>query len=111
MSRTENAVVPASPHAPTSGRRTTDRRSAARPALARRALLAGPAAAVVMIVVTVLDGATRPGYDPMRHWISHLSLGDRGGLGITNLFEKVAGFAGMAWIGTVALLLRNRTHR
>jgi hypothetical membrane protein len=33
----------------------------------------------------LIDGATRPGYDPSRHLISQLSLGNRGWLGTTNL--------------------------
>ncbi|MBX6750999.1 MAG: DUF998 domain-containing protein [Micromonosporaceae bacterium] len=52
----------------------------------RRAnLLAGQVAVVTMIVVTTVDGLLRPGYSVTRHWISHLSLGDRGWLGVTNL--------------------------
>lgn len=48
-------------------------------------LVAGQVAVVTMIVVTTVDGLLRPGYSVSRHWISHLSLGDRGWLGVTNL--------------------------
>lgn len=48
------------------------------------ALLAG-AATALLVAVTTLDGATRPGYESHRHLISHLSLGDRGWLGVLNL--------------------------
>jgi hypothetical membrane protein len=48
-------------------------------------LVAGVAATALMIVVTTVDGLTRPGYSPTRHWVSHLSLGDRGWLGVANL--------------------------
>lgn len=51
----------------------------------RPPVAAGLVAAVLAIVVTVVDGATRPAYDPWRHWVSHLSLGDRGWLGVSNL--------------------------
>lgn len=57
--------------------------------LARRVtqllLVAGPFAGMLLLVVSGVDGATRPGYEPMRHWISHLALGDRGWLGVANL--------------------------
>jgi hypothetical membrane protein len=46
---------------------------------------AGVAALGLMVVVTTADGLTRPGYSTTRHWISHLSLGDRGWLGVGNL--------------------------
>jgi hypothetical protein len=36
-------------------------------------------------VVYLVDGATRHGFDPSRHQISHLSLGERGWLGTANL--------------------------
>jgi hypothetical membrane protein len=49
------------------------------------AITAGVAAVVIMILVTTVDGLTRDGYSPNRHWISHLSLGDWGWLGVTNL--------------------------
>lgn len=45
----------------------------------------GVLAAVQMIVVSTVDGLTRPGYDPMRAWISHLSLGEHGWIGTANL--------------------------
>jgi len=53
---------------------------------ARRLLPAfGVLAAVQMIVVSTLDGLTRPGYDETRNWISQLSLGPHGWLGTANL--------------------------
>jgi hypothetical protein len=51
----------------------------------RRWLAAGAVAAVQMIVVAGLDGATRAGYDSSRNWVSQLSLGPGGPLGVANL--------------------------
>lgn len=45
----------------------------------------GVLAAVQMIVVSTLDGLTRPGYDETRNWISQLSLGTNGWHGTANL--------------------------
>ncbi|MET7751971.1 DUF998 domain-containing protein [Micromonospora sp. NPDC005367] len=50
-----------------------------------RALLAcGVAAPALFILVFLVDGATRPGYEPTYHPVSALSLGDRGWLQIAN---------------------------
>ena len=38
----------------------------------------GVLAAVQMMVVSTLDGLTRPGYDETRNWVSQLSLGADG---------------------------------
>jgi hypothetical membrane protein len=48
-------------------------------------LLCGVLGPIFFITVFLLDGATRPHYEPLRHWVSHLSLGRRGWLGTTNL--------------------------
>jgi len=40
---------------------------------------------VLFTLVYTIDGATRPGYEPLQHWISHLSLGPRGWLNMLNL--------------------------
>jgi hypothetical protein len=45
----------------------------------------GVLAAVQMIVVSTVDGLTRPGYDETRNWISQLSLGANGWSGTANL--------------------------
>jgi hypothetical membrane protein len=55
------------------------------PSIGRPYLLAGVAAATLMITVTTVDGFLRPEYSLTRHWISHLSLGDQGWLGVANL--------------------------
>jgi hypothetical membrane protein len=53
--------------------------------MSARALLACGAIAPVLFVVTFLiDGATRPGYDPWRNFVSQLSTGERGWVQITN---------------------------
>lgn len=53
---------------------------------ARRWLPAfGVLAAVQMIVVSTLDGLTRPGFDGTRNWVSQLSLGADGWRGTANL--------------------------
>jgi Protein of unknown function (DUF998) len=41
-------------------------------------LLAGAAAGPLFVAAFVAEGATRPGYDPLRHPVSSLSLGRRG---------------------------------
>ena len=45
----------------------------------------GALAAIQMIVVSTVDGLTRPGYDTTRNWISQLSLGPGGWHGPVNL--------------------------
>ncbi len=55
---------------------------------------AGVAAVVLMVVVTTVDGLTRPGYSTVRHMISHLSLGGRGWLGVATLVLCGLLFAG-----------------
>jgi hypothetical membrane protein len=45
----------------------------------------GVAAVLLLILVSTLDGLTRPGYSLTRHWVSHLALGDRGWLGTGTL--------------------------
>jgi hypothetical membrane protein len=47
-------------------------------------LACGGVGAVLFVVVFLIDGATRPGYDPAYHPVSALSLGERGWLQITN---------------------------
>ncbi|PZG20835.1 DUF998 domain-containing protein [Micromonospora craterilacus] len=41
-------------------------------------LVAGIAGTVLFVVTFLLDGLTRPGYDPVRHPVSALALGGRG---------------------------------
>jgi hypothetical protein len=60
----------------------------------------GALAALQMIVVSTVDGLLRPGFDPMRQWISHLSLGEHGQIGTVNLatcgFWLILGGVGLA---------------
>ncbi|WP_306207882.1 DUF998 domain-containing protein [Actinoplanes sp. RD1] len=49
------------------------------------ALPLGALAAAQMIAVVTLDGATRPGYDPWRNWVSQLALGPQGWQGTLNM--------------------------
>ena len=53
-------------------------RSAARDARRTRYLLACGLAPALFVAVLLVDGATRPGYSPLRHFGSELSLGSRG---------------------------------
>jgi hypothetical protein len=48
-------------------------------------LAAGVVAAAQVMVVVVVDGATRTGYQSHRNWVSQLSVGPRGWLGSANL--------------------------
>ena len=51
-----------------------------------RGLLAfGWVAAGQLVVVSLVDGAVRAGYDPYRNWVSQLQLGPRGWLGTADL--------------------------
>ena len=47
-------------------------------------LWAGVAAPILFTTVYLIEGATRLGYDPLRHQVSLLSLGDRGWVQILN---------------------------
>jgi len=47
-------------------------------------LWAGVAAPIVFTTVYLIEGATRLGYDPLRHQVSLLSLGDRGWVQVLN---------------------------
>jgi hypothetical protein len=49
-----------------------------------RYLLACGLAPALFVAVLLADGATRPGYDPLRHFGSELSLGSRGWVQTTN---------------------------
>ena len=48
-------------------------------------LWAGVAAPIVFTTVYLVEGATTVGYDPLRHQVSLLSLGDRGWVQIPNI--------------------------
>lgn len=50
----------------------------------RAMLWAAAGGAVLFMVVFLLDGATRPGYDPLRHPVSALALGGRGWIQVAN---------------------------
>jgi uncharacterized protein DUF998 len=59
-------------------------------------LLACGLAPALFVVVLLVDGAIRPGYDPLRHFGSELSLGSRGWVQATNFVVTgmlVLGFA------------------
>jgi hypothetical protein len=47
-------------------------------------LLACGLAPLLFVAVVLVEGAIRPGYDPIHHFGSQLSLGDRGWIQITN---------------------------
>ncbi|NMD72524.1 DUF998 domain-containing protein [Bacillus sp. DNRA2] len=53
--------------------------------LAPAIFVCGMISPIFFVTVFLIDGATRPDYDPYFHWISHLSLGERGWIGIANL--------------------------
>jgi len=53
--------------------------------LSTRALLAcGTIGPVLFMITFFIDGATRPGYDPWRNFVSQLGVGERGWLQIAN---------------------------
>lgn len=58
-------------------------------------LLAGVVGPAVFVAVTLLAGATRPGYDAVRQYVSLLSLGEGGWVGSLNFIASgllIAGF-------------------
>ncbi|MET8837272.1 DUF998 domain-containing protein [Micromonospora sp. NPDC004540] len=63
------------------------------------ARVAATLAPLVFVGVDLADAFTRPDYDPARHWVSHLSLGDRGWLG----FAKLATCAVLLVLAAVGL--------
>ena len=69
----------------------------------RTLLLGGIAGPVLFVVVTVVEGAFRPGYDPMRLYVSLLSLGEGGWVEIATFLATgllIAAFGlglGRAW--------------
>jgi hypothetical protein len=50
----------------------------------RPLLLAGLVGAVLFVLVFLVEGAIRPGYEPRRHPVSALALGDRGRVQVAN---------------------------
>ena len=54
-------------------------------------LLAGVIAAVVFVAVLLVEGALRPGYNPIYHTGSELELGERGWIQRANFFVMGAG--------------------
>lgn len=53
-------------------------------------LTGGVIGPVVFVVVLLVEGATRPGYDPMRHFVSQLSLSDLGWQQVANFLVSGA---------------------
>ena len=65
-------------------------------ARARTLLWGGVIGPVLFVVVFVVDGALRSGYDPLRHQVSYLSLGDGGWVQVASFFATgllILGFA------------------
>jgi hypothetical protein len=73
MSTNSRTVSPAT-HPPA----VTSRSGRALPDLTRLLLLGGVTGPILFVAVTLADGATRPGYDAMRQYVSLLTLGDGG---------------------------------
>jgi hypothetical membrane protein len=57
---------------------TSSRDVGERPLALRLLLASGAVGPLLFIVVFLVEGATRPDYNPLRHFVSSLSLGDRG---------------------------------
>ena len=72
-----------------------------------KALLAcGAIAGPLFVVVFLVEGATRAGYDPLRHPVSSLALGDSGWTQTANFV--VAGLLTLAFAAGLRLVLRPR---
>ncbi|HEY8341278.1 MAG TPA: DUF998 domain-containing protein [Egibacteraceae bacterium] len=63
---------------------------------APRALGCGIAAPAVLVVVDLVHALARPGYDPLRHWVSHLALGSFGWVGTATLLATALLLGGYA---------------
>jgi hypothetical protein len=66
----------------------------------RTLLLAGILGPALFVATTLIDGATRPGYDAVRQYVSLLSLGDRGWVESLNFVVSgllIAGFGLGLW--------------
>lgn len=61
-------------------------------------MAAGVAGPVLFVAVFLLEGALRPGYDPVRMQVSYLSLGDRGAIQVMS-FLITAGLVAVFAIG------------
>lgn len=59
-------------------------------------LLAGVATAVVFLAILLVEGARRPGYDPVYHTGSELELGERGWLQRASFLLMGTGVLGFA---------------
>jgi hypothetical membrane protein len=67
---------------------------------ARALLIGGVVGPVLFLLVFLVEGALRPGYDPMRHQVSLLSLGDRGWIQVLSFLicgSLIAGFGMGLW--------------
>ena len=60
-------------------------------------LIVGMAAAAVFVAVLLIEGALRPGYDPIYHPSSALSLGDRGWIQVANFLQLGVGTFAIAF--------------
>lgn len=56
-----------------------------RPVAIQLGLIAGTLAGPIFLIADTVDAATRPHYEPLRQWVSHLSLGSAGWVGVTIL--------------------------
>ena len=72
----------------------------------RTLLLFGIIAPVLFIFIFLLDGATRPEYNPLHQWVSHLSLGSRGWIGTFNLIGS--GALLLAFVQGASLALKKK---
>jgi hypothetical protein len=67
------------------------------PSRTTRYLLAGGLAAPLFVLVMLVDGAVRPGYQPLHRYVSELSLGDFGWIQITNFIVTGLALCGFAF--------------
>jgi hypothetical protein len=86
-----------------------------------RSLLACGLAPALFVAVVLVEGAIRPGYDPLHHFGSELSLGSGGWIQVTNfivtgllvlgnasyhgLVQRFTITLGFGWLSVLALLL------
>lgn len=66
------------------------------PVTVRIGLICGTLVGPFFVLADLVDALARPGYQPLRHWVSHLSLGPLGWIGVTILIVTAVLLAGYA---------------
>src|SRR5262245_20642224 len=74
--------------------------------IAKKLLICGEIAGPLFVVTFLIEGATRANYNPLRHPVSSLALGDFGWMQIANFI--IAGLLTLAFAIGLWLMLRSQ---